>query len=507
MRIELAVKNVKYAMASYTINYILKFVVRVIFIKTLSLEYLGINNVFIDIFLMLTFAELGIGPAMVYSLYLPLASKNIEQIKSIMHLFKITYRFIAGITFLIGIVFVPYLDYFFVKSNPVDNLFLLYFIFLINTSISYLFSYKRSLIIADQKQYVDTLYHSIFQILLSIFQAISLIIFSNYLIYVILMLVFTVCENYIISKKAEKIYPFLLDKNIEVLDKDIKKKLHKNVKAMIGHKICAIVNIGMVNLILARITGLIQVGLYSNYNLVINALDAFMSQIFASIISVIGNYIIVESREKQKKIFNILEFLSAWLSMVLSVVLYSLLEDLITIWIGEKYLLINVITTSIIIKFYIGFMRKAILIFRDACGLYWNDRYKPLAEVIINLIASVYLTIYYGIVGVIWGGIISAIFTWFWIEPYILFQNNIDIKLKNYFKDYFKYTGITLITAVFTKLFYTSLFSKANIINFIFGVILCLVISNVVWIVIFRKREEMAYLRNVARDKFGMKFL
>lgn len=166
-----------------------------------------------------------------------------------------------------------------------------------------------------------------------------------------------------------------------------------------------------------------------------------------------------------------------------------------------------IIVNWLIVNFYLMYMRKAVNTFKDASGLYWNDRYKPLAEAVINLVASVYLTIHYGVIGVIWGGIISTLLTCFWVEPYVLFRNSIEIKLKDYFKDYFKYAVVTLLTAVFSKWLYNKLFSEVTVINFILGVILCLIISNSVWISVFRKREEMAYLRNIAREKFGMRFL
>ena len=161
----------------------------------------------------------------------------------------------------------------------------------------------------------------------------------------------------------------------------------------------------------------------------------------------------------------------------------------------------------LIVNFYLMYMRKAVNTFKDASGLYWNDRYKPLAEAVINLVASVYLTIHYGVIGVIWGGIISTLLTCFWVEPYVLFRNSIEIKLKDYFKDYFKYAVVTLLTAFFSKWLYNQLFSEITIINFVLGVVLCLVVTNAVWILVFRKREEMVYLRDIARDKFGMKFL
>ena len=88
-----------------------------------------------------------------------------------------------------------------------------------------------------------------------------------------------------------------------------------------------------------------------------------------------------------------------------------------------------------------------------------------------------------------------------------MFRNSIEIKLKDYFKDYFKYAAVTLLTSVVSKWLYTKLFTEVTIINFVLGVVLCLVVTNAVWVLVFRKREEMVYLRNIARDKFGMKFL
>ena len=197
----------------------------------------------------------------------------------------------------------------------------------------------------------------------------------------------------------------------------------------------------------------------------------------------------------------------AWQALVIGCGFFTLLNPLIEIWLGKQFLFDEAIVTWLIVNFYLTYMRKAVLAFRDASGLYWNDRYKPIAEAIINLAASVYLTINYGVVGVIWGGIISTLLTCFWVEPYVLFRNGIDIKLKDYFKNYFKYVAVTLLAAVFSKCLYNKLFSEVTVINFILGVILCLIISNSVWILFFRKREEMAYLRNIARERFGMRFL
>lgn len=140
--------------------------------------------------------------------------------------------------------------------------------------------------------------------------------------------------------------------------------------------------------------------------------------------------------------------------------------------------------------------------FRDACGLYWNDRYKPLAESVINLVASIYLTIHYGVVGVVVGGIISTLLTCFWIEPYVLFNNGIDIKLKDYFADYLKFNVVALLSALASKFIYSSLFANVTLVNFMAGILICISVTFVLWYVIFINREEMRYLVQLAKSKF-----
>lgn len=506
MRIKQAGRNIKYSIIAYILKVALQFVVRLIFVKSLPIEYLGINGLFTNLLAMLSLAELGVGPAIVYSLYKPLAKKDTANIKALMALFKKAYRAIGIFIITIGVCVLPWLNWF-IKGNSVDEIQWFYLIFLLNTGVSYFYSYKRNLLIADQKQYINSIYQSGGQIVLAVLQIMFLLVYPSYWIYICLMLLVTVSENYAVAKKTDKVYPYLQEKNMQALSADIKNTIIKNIKAMMAHKIGGMAVFSTSNLILSKFVGLGAVGLYSNYYLVISAVNNFAGQFFASITASVGNLIVLESNQKKADIFKVIEFIVAWQALVIACGLFTLLNPLIELWLGKKFLFNEAIVTWLIVNFYFTYMRKAVLAFRDASGLYWNDRYKPLAEAIINLAASVYLTIHYGVIGVIWGGIISTLLTCFWVEPYVLFRNGIDIKMKDYFKDYFKYAAVTLLTAVFSKWLYNKLFSEVTIINFILGVILCLVISNTVWVLLFRRREEMAYLRNVARDKFGMKFL
>ena len=506
MRIEQASKNIKYSTIAYIINNLLKFVVRLVFVRALPIEYLGINGLFTNLLAMLSLAELGVGPAIVYSLYKPLAEQDIETVKALMRLFQKAYTGIGIFIIVFGICVLPWLDWF-IKGNSVTDIHWFYVIFLLNTGVSYFYSYKRNLLIADQKQYINSIYQSGGQIVLAVLQIITLLVYPSYCLYIFLMLLVTVCENFAVAKKADQVYPYLKDRTVKNLDVGIRKTIIKNVKAMIAHKIGGMAVFSTSNLILSKFVGLTAVGLYSNYYLVINVINSFASQFFASVTASIGNLLALESADKKNKIFQVTEFTVAWQAMIVSCGFHVLLNQLIELWLGERFLFDAIIVNWLIVNFYLMYMRKAVNTFKDASGLYWNDRYKPLAEAIINLVASVSLTIHYGVIGVIWGGIISTLLTCFWVEPYVLFRNSIDIILKDYFKDYFKYAAVTLLTAVFSKWSYSKLFNEVTIINFVLGVVLCLVVTNAAWVVIFRKREEMTYLRNVARDKFGMKFL
>ena len=505
-RVEQARKNIKYSTIAYILKITLQFVVRLVFVKSLPIEYLGINGLLSNFLSMLSLAELGVGPAIIYSLYQPLAKKDTATIKALIALFKKAYTAIGLFIIGTGICLLPWLDWF-IKGNTVTDIHWFYLVFLLNTGISYFYSYKRNLLISDQKQYINRIYQSSGQIALAVLQIMFLLVYPSYLIYIILMLLVTVSENYAVAKKTDGVYPYLQEKNVQVLSADIKNTILKNIKAMIAHKIGGMTVFSTANLILSKFVGLTAVGLYSNYYLVIAASNSFAGQFFASITASIGNLIVLERNQKKVDIFKVTEFIVAWQALIIVCGFFTLLNPLIELWLGKQFLFDEVVVTWLIINFYLTYMRMAVNAFKDASGLYWNDRYKPLAESVINLIASVYLTIHYGVIGVIWGGIISTLLTCFWVEPYVLFKNSIEIKLKDYFKDYFKYAAVTLLTSVVSKWLYTKLFIEVTIINFVLGVVLCLVVTNAVWVLVFRKREEMVYLHNIARDKFGMKFL
>ena len=497
--IESIVKNIKYSLLNYIVVNGFKFLTRIVFIKTLPIEYLGITGLFSNIFVMLSLAELGVGPAMVYALYKPLAYGDKETVNSIMLLFKKLYLAIGGIILILGLLLYPFLDLFIKENTQIEHLNYYYLIFLFNTVISYLWSYKRSLLIADQKQYIVNNYQSIIQIIISIFQIFSLIYFENYYSYIILVLLGTIVFNLSLNFKASTEYKYL--NNIsQKLSSEIKRNIEKNIKAMVIHKIGNAFIFSSSNLIISKFIGLNAVGIYSNYFMVISVLNIFSNKIFEAITASIGNLIITNSQEEQIKAFKITEFINAFQASIIFTGLYTLLNPFITLWIGKQYLFDDIVVLALAFNFYLLYMRKGVLTFRDAAGLYWQDRYKPVAEALVNLTVSVYCTINYGVVGVAIGGIAGSLLVGLWVEAYVLFKNNIRIKLKSYLNDFANYLMITFFTAFISKLIYKILVVETTVFNFIVWIVLILIITYVVWSIKFYSNNEMKFINSKIKN-------
>ncbi len=497
MRTESSIKNLIFSLGGQGVTLLLKLVSRFIFVRILTSEYLGLNGLFSNILSLLSLVELGIGPAMVYSLYKPLALNDKEKIKSLMRIYRIAYNIIGTIIIIVGASITPFLSVFIKDMPNIDNIGLIYLLFVFNTGISYFYVYKKSLIEADQKRYIATLYHAIFSVLLTIIQTVVLIITHNYIAYLITQILITLTENIAISIKANKLHPYIKEKNVKKLEQKDVKSLTKNISAMVFHKIGSVVVTGTDNLIISKFIGLVEVGIYSNYLVVINALKSILNQIFTSITASIGNLVVTESNKKTYDIFKKVLFLNFWLYSFVSICLVVLFNDFITLWVGKEYLFDLSIVIIITINFYITGMRKTVLTFRDALGLYWQDRYKPLFESLINIVASLILVKYFGIVGVFVGTFLSTILTCFWIEPYILFKYGISQKVKEYFKVVVEYSVITIIMAIITYLIANLINTSIPIITFIIKILLCLIIPNACYILLFRKKEEYKYFINL----------
>lgn len=496
MRSSKALLNSIISVIGQVINIFITFLTRIFFIRCLGEGYLGINGLFTQILSMLSLVELGIGPAIVFSLYKPIAEKNENQIHAIMALYKRIYVSIGMIIGLLGVVLAPFITVFIKGNANIPHLEIIFLLFVINTSISYFFSYKQNLIIADQNKYITVIYHYVSYIILNILQIIVLLKTKNFYLFLVLQITFTFIENFAISKKADKLYPFLKVKCSDKIDSQTMNLIKKNTKAMIYHKIGGVAVNSTDNLIISKFIGLNLVGIYSNYALVINSLITLIGQMFSSITSSIGNFNVDSKNEDKVRLFNILFFVNYIIYGVVSICTFCLVDDFVRLFFGEKLLLERFVVLLIVLKFYLAGMRLSIGTFKDAMGIYWQDRYRPLAEASINLVLSVMLVFKFGIAGIFIGTIISNILANLFVEPYILYKYGFSSTCLIYYKRYICYFLNFLIIGCLV-VFISSYINVTNIIMLVLKSIIAFILSLSLILLTFCRTESFQYLKDL----------
>ncbi|MBZ9625464.1 oligosaccharide flippase family protein [Clostridium sp. FP2] len=496
MRTQNTIRNTAYGLVGQLIGTILSFVNRTVFIYILGANYLGINGLFGNILSMLSLAELGVGSAIIYSMYKPLAEKDEVKIKAIMGLYATAYRIIGCTVAIIGLLLLPFLNYL-IKDKPnIPNLNIIYLLFLANSVITYFFAYKSSLIMADQKNYINIINQVCFNFVQNIIQIILLLVTRKYLLYLGLQVIFSFLMNFSISKKADKIYPYLKTGEKKYLDKEIKKSIFKNTGAMMSHKIGGVVVSSTDNILISTFIGVYWVGLYSNYVMIIAMINGVLGQVFTALTASIGNLNAIESNEKSHEVFNILFFMNFWLYGFCSIALLALFNPFIKMWIGYKYIMDDYIVIMIVLNFFVMGMRQTVLMYNITLGLFWNYRFKPWFEALINMAASIILLKKFGVAGVFLGTFISTMTTSFWVEPYVLYKSGFQKPIRPYFIKYTIYTLITISAAIITILA-CSLFTKYTILSIVGRGLFCLIIPNVIFASIFLRTNEFKHLQGV----------
>lgn len=466
MRTKKSIYNMMFSMISNVIIIITGLISQKFFLSYLGAEYLGLNGLFTNIISLLGIAEMGIGTSIIYHLYKPVSNDKIEEIKSLMFFYKISYRLIAIFVSVIGIGLIPFLSYIIGDLNIEINIYLIYIICLLDIVISYLLSYKRSIINANQENYIIQIIHIFYTIGMNTVQIISLYLTANYYLYLTEKVVFRLLENMIISYMANKKYPYINDKNVLPLSKEIKRDIFVKVKALLYHKMGAFFINGSDNILISKLLNVVTVGYYSNYKLVISAVQTVLCQAIGSLTSSIGN-LLVETKSKRIIVYNRLEFLLFWLATFSTSCILTCMEDFIFIWIGKFYILDTSVLVMLSINFYLMTMRSVNNMFKDAAGIFHEDRFIPFVELFANIIFSIIFSKIFGLAGIFLGTILSNLVLHLYSYPKYMFKNVFDEGTKYYYLMIFKYYIVSIIICILT-------FTCSRLINFE-NIYLCLI--------------------------------
>lgn len=435
-RTKKALLNAVTGSAMQILNVVLGFVSRTIFIYLLNSDYLGVNSLYTNILTVLSFAELGIGSAIVFSLYQPIAEKDKAKIQALMKLYKKAYWTIGVVIFVLGLCVIPFLKYIIRETPDVkENLTLIYVLFLVNTSVSYFYSYKKTLITADQKDYLVQIYTRVFQLIQIVLQSIFLLITHEYLIYLIIFIVCTIGQNVFLSLKADHLYPYIKEKNENTLSADETKSIFDNVKALFVYKFGSVILNGTDNIIISSVINVSAVGIASNYTMLMTNVTNIIGCAINSMTASVGNLSVNGSKQQIRSVLHQLLMLCVWLYGFIAIGFFALANDFVYLWIGDKYVLDQMVVFSILFSLYINGIQYSAYTFRTTQGLFVQSKWIPMLSAIINIILSIWWGNVIGLAGIFIATGISRLVTTTVVDPWLVYKHNFDEKpLVYYFK-------------------------------------------------------------------------
>lgn len=472
---------------------------RIMIIQILGVEYLGINGLFANILFLFSIAEMGFSYALVQVMYKPMAESDTSKLASIVLYFKKIYLRVIGVMLFCGIGFIPLIPYAIKDANEIDNITIIYLIFLANFISPYFVADKKSLIVVAQKEYLLNIYSSGIKITQILIQLIVLYFTRNYILFIGIMLLATLINNAVIIIKSNQL--FRPSPSTPELDKETKTKIKGNAKALFINNVSGIVFSGTDNIIISKFLGLVWVGIYTNYTSIVFALRSFLLNGFSSITSTLGNYISDKKNiEQQLIMFKRILFLTHFIILFFGVNLLCLFNDFINLVYGKEYEASIVVVTLIIMDFCISIFRYPTLITRNVLGIFRYDRYKGIFECIINLGLSLALVKIWGFAGVLIGTVLGCGLVSLWIEPLMLYRYGFKKTSKEFWVFNIPYIFFFIILLILcygiSRYVYVD-----NWVHFIAKGILISILLVTTFVLFFRKTSEFAYCVSLLSHK------
>lgn len=481
------IRNIIFETFNKISSIILPFFSRTVIIYVLGEKYLGLNSLFTSVLSFLSLAEMGAGAAMIYSMYKPIANNDVKAINALLNLYKKFYRVIGAIIFGVGLLLIPFLRFIVRDELPDDiNIYVLYLLYLFNSVLSYwLFAYKNAIIMAFQRSDINSKLALIINPLSYLVMLGCLFFTKNYYLYVIWLPVFTAISNVIRAIMVNRKFPqFKPEGEIEP---QLKKSIIKKIKALIGTKLNTVVLNAADNIVMSAFLGLTVVAIYGNYYLIMSSIITFIGVIYASMTAGLGNSLATESLEKNYNDFKKFSFMNSWMVGWCAVCLICLYQPFMKLWVGEDLMFPFGIILQFGLYFYIYQIRKIPVVYKDAAGIWWEDRFRPYVCMVVNLVLNIVLVQIIGISGIILSTVFSLCVSIPW-ENYTIFKYIFHISSKEYYLKMFYYL-ISMIIGGAVAFLICNLLGD-GILFLLLKAVVCLIVPNVIFYIMNFKRKE-----------------
>ena len=450
MRKEATLKNSAAGLLNRLATLLFVFLVRHYFANYLDAEYLGYEGLFQNVLGLFALIDLGLGTAISFDLYEPIYKKERGQISSIMALYKKVYCCIGVLIFIMSLMFTPFLLNF-INGYSIDgnNIRLYFLIYAFGVAVSYFFSYKRTLLFAYQKNYIVTNIDTIVKVIGSILQIFILIVWQNYFLYLLVIVLMNVGSNLLISRLTDK-GDYYDTKNTKQLSDAYKNKLIKHVKAL------AITNIAWQgvastdNIIISATVGILDLAKNANYATITQAINGIATSVFGGVSASIGDLLAEGNKTKIKEYFDKYCFVYTIVASYVCLGILFVSPSVVEIWVGSQYVFEWIPVVLISFNLYLSLIFKPVVDYQNYSGSFAH--YKPYSVIalFINLAVSIIGALTIGISGVFLGTTITYTFMNYVVikivYKYVLMESPID-----YLKKFLK-TNIPFLLGLITVL-------------------------------------------------------
>ena len=495
-----ATRNIIFGTCLKLYQIVVPFLMRTIMIYFMGVQYLGLNSLFTSVLQVLNLAELGVGSAMVYSMYKPVAEHDNNTICALMGLYRKYYRIIGMVVLAAGCVIIPFVPHL-IKSDVPEgiNIYVLYVMNLLATVFTYwLYAYKNSILQAYQRNDIVSKVTIITDTIKYILQIFTIVVLKNYYMYVLVLILLQIASNIITAAVVTRMYPEYRCKGS--LPKEEVAQINSRIRDLFTSKIGAVIVNSADTVVISAFLGLTVLAIYQNYFFIISSVIAFIAVVFNSCTAGIGNSIIVETKEKNYNDFKKFTFLIAWIAGFCTVCIVCLMQPFMNIWMNgnEKLMLGMSEVVCFCIYFFVYEIQQLLLTYKDAAGMWHEDKSRPLVTALTNLALNIIMVQFFGLYGVLLSTVISIIF----IGMPWLFYNLFTVLFKrNAAKYVIRVVYYTVITIVISIITYSvcSLVPFTGIAELIVKLIICIIVPNLLFFATLFKFEEFGQVKALVK--------
>ena len=509
-----ATRNIIFGTIQRIYSLAVPFLMRTLMIYFMGVQYLGLSSLFSSILQVLNLAELGVGSAMVFSMYRAIAEDDTQKICALMRIYKIYYRVIGGVIAICGCVLLPFIPNFIadesLASLPTEiNVYVLYVLSLSATVLTYwLFAYKNCLLNAYQRTDITSKISLVITTLQYGLQILAICLFHNYYIYLIFALLTQILNNIVTAFVVNRMFPAY--HAMGKMPKEEVKIINRRIRDLFTSKIGGVIVNSADTLVISAFLGLTSLAIYQNYYYIVTSIIGIVNIINTACTAGIGNSMVLESREKNYNDLRKYTFLMAWITGFCTVCLLCLFQPFMKIWVGSQLMLDFTAVIFFCIYYYVYQITQMLCVYKDASGMWHEDRFRPLVVALANLVLNLILVQFWGLNGVLFSTFITFLLIgipWLLLN---LFTVVLDRKfIKEYSFDLLLYTVVSIIACTVTYLICIVIPLQNDWAVFFVRLAICIIVPNILFFLVYFKRKEfkesLQLLNRVTKGK--IKFL